>query len=343
MKKFLFLLYGIFCITSHGMDFNTLLTKPKIPVKNIEPTAYGFPGEFQINLIEHKNTLSSKPTPYGNLGLYNHIPAIGFYQSPYLFTLRLALIELDPQMIEHGMPSSLKTALMKSLAPGKSFNDILATKTLYAHIMISGDIEGKKQYNLVFHPFGYSFMGKLLFNINMPMGVFDANGIEATSQGISFGSFQAQNVNAHNGKDFAFSPNNARISVPANRSVSTFWSAAYSPNKQFITITYHIMANNLQTQTAFEKFIRGATNIADLLNTMKTTEDTLANPNDRNALEETIKTINIILKWQEYQPAPSTAPTMTKPPATIQDLSKKLGQLSIILTKLEQQLATISK
>ncbi|MDP3889003.1 MAG: hypothetical protein Q8Q25_00475 [bacterium] len=297
MKKILLCLSFIFCV-SHAMDFNTLLNKPKIGI--IDQTAYGFPSEFQLNLKENKNTLSTKITPYGNLGLYDHIPAIGFYQTPYLFAVRLALIELDQNMLEHALPTTLKQALICNLAT-TSLQSIITSKTIYSHIMISGHIPEKNTYNLVFHPFACSFIQKLLFNINMPMGVFYPNGITTTSNATSFESLSQQNVNAHNGIDLAFSPNNARIGIAANRSVSTFWSAAHSPNKQFVTITYHIMANNQPTQIAFENIIQNAANLGDLLNSMEAIKKTLANAADKNALDNAIDTIRTILKWQEHQ------------------------------------------
>ena len=327
MKKFVFLLSVVSFLSAYPMDFNTLLNKPKIPTRTIESTAYGFPEEFQINLKENKNTLSTKTTPYGNLGLYDHIPAIGFYTDPYQFAIRLALIELDPRMITQALPQTLKQALINNLAPGKSLQEILGSRTVYAHIMISSFIPDTVKYNLVFHPFAYSFMKKPAFNINIQMGVFNANGIGTTSSGIAFETLRAESVIAHNGIDFAFSPNNARIAITANRSVSTFWSAAYSPDKQFVTITYHIMTNNEKTQNAFEKFISAATNLGNLLNSMATTKDTLDNAVDNNALEDAINTIVAILKWQEQQ--------------QIVQLSTTLNQLTIQLKQLQQQLEKI--
>lgn len=325
MKKTLCILFAI-CLSSHAMDFISLLTKKKIDP--IQTSPFGYEHEFQINLKENQQKLSTGPSPYQH---FDHIPALGFYGDPYQFSLRLALIELNPHMITYALPDSLKKSLIQHIAPGKSLQEVLHGRTVYAHVMISGFIPGKNTYNIVFHPFGYSFMKppieKPYFNIYIPMGIFNPHGIAPTSHGISFEQFNPENVNAHNGASIAFSPNNARIALSPNRSISTFWSAAYSPDKNYITITYHIMVNDQKIEENFKQFIKTAANLENLLSSLEIAKNTLANPEDKNALTMAIDSITTILHWQDYQQRVK--------------LSALLTQLTLQLNQLQQQLKTV--
>ena len=64
-----------------------------------------------------------------------------------------------------------------------------------------------------------------------------------------------QNVNIHNGKGEAWSPNNARFSTIANQAYSSFWSVVVSPDAKTVLITFNVLANTDEASTALREML----------------------------------------------------------------------------------------
>ena len=315
---------SLFPVFLHSADDN-ILEKRKVPKQDIASDRTSGESEFQINLITDKAKIPNNEIYHLLIG----IPAIGIYDpADYSFRLRLALIKLSPEMIMHIMPHELQQALISALAPGKSIAQALQGKNVYAHIMITEQTGNKKTrpFNMVFHPFGYTYKKQDSFNEKIPMGVFGANGINPVSNGITFNEFKAQSVYPHNGDatTFALSPNNAQFAIKSNRSISTFWSAAYSPDKQYVTITFHILANDDETSSSLLQGLNQAYNFGDMLIGINSTKFLLEKTEDKEALENAMHTIRSIANWQETK--------------QLIDLQQQLNQLSRSLQQLNQQL-----
>ena len=322
-----FLILSLFPVFLHSANNNDLLEKRKIPEAQRAIDGTITPGEFQVNLITNQIRIPEEAI----YDLLVGIPAIGIYGAEYLFRKRLALIKLSPEMVMYAMPTELQQQLISVLAPNRSINEALHNKTIYAHIMVNGQTEEKKTgpYNMVFHPFGYAYKQQLIFSESIPMGLFGANGINQVSNGITFNEFKAQNVNPHNGATFALSPNNAQFNISPSRATATFWSAAYSPNKQYVTITYHILANTDTTENALTNIFSQSETLANVLTRMQLlTKSTNINAADRTALIHAMNTIRYIANWQETK--------------HLDDLQQELNQLSRSLQQLDAQLAAIS-
>ena len=106
-----------------------------------------------------------------------------------------------------------------------------------------------RRYNLIFHGamadwyddemrrIGFNFETGA-FERDLPMGVFNFNGIEAEGGDIAKNRLAPLNVNAHND---LYSPDNAGFIITTDRHVVTFWSVAKSVDKQRAVITFHIL------------------------------------------------------------------------------------------------------
>jgi hypothetical protein len=259
--------------------------------------------------------------------LLRGIPAIGIYGNPYNFRSRLALIKLPPLMIVNAMPEQLKQQLMSALG-GKTIDQAFSTKTIYAQIMVNGQTPDKKPgpYNMVFHPFGYAYnKPMLLFSNNVPMGIFNPDGI--SNLDIATNQFTALNVNAHDGTGLLLSPNNARFKVTPGRALSTFWSAAYSPNKRFVTITYHILANNDTMQKALVAIFQQSETLSDVLTRLKIQVEQMSGA-DRRALENAVEKIHTMVTPKEMNPLDILKIQLDELMQSLQQLSEQLSQLS---------------
>lgn len=113
----------------------------------------------------------------------------------------------------------------------------------------AGFYDKGRRYNLIFHgamadwyaaemvAAGFNFAANG-FAVNLPMGIFDFNGIDSAGGDIAKNGLSAQNVNAHN---HLYSPDNAGFIIEAGRRIVTFWSVAKSPEKNHAVVTYHIL------------------------------------------------------------------------------------------------------
>ena len=210
MKKFLFLLSAASWLSSYAMDFSMLLNKPRKFGSNI----------FQVSFLEKT---PSTPNPLYRDSWYQ-IPRFGFYSPTYPFAETLALISFEPHMISSAIPQDLQKALITSIMPGKSLQELFSTRTIYTNMVILGHLDGYETYNTVYHLFTQLYTGqKMPSGQNVPMGIFAPHGlISAASGGIALNTFKPEQVIIHNGGNLAYSPNNAKITVLPNRSISTF-------------------------------------------------------------------------------------------------------------------------
>lgn len=185
--------------------------------------------EFQMS-VKSPQQLTDKVVFPGTIGLLSGFPAIGVYTSErYFFRPRLALIELGPQHV-------------------KQVADIIGqkieAKKIDVHVVINGLLhEGKvdRVNNLVFHAWTANIEGGDRFSVNVPMGIFLANGVKAAADSpVSVNSLQAASVNPHDGTHL--SPNNARFEIIEGRRVVTFWSMAQY--KDQATVTFHVIIND---------------------------------------------------------------------------------------------------
>lgn len=255
---------------------NGLLT-PRIDPRHIK--------RDQANL-NHEFQLTFKPQPEVSASLImrsqllDTIPALGRYADPYVFLPRLALLELEPALLKNALPPSLQQALIKAVGP---FDAMINTKTVYAHAMISGFKSGDI-VNIVFHPFVYTYVQQPFYNQNILMGLFDAHGISRSpSESISIDHFSMQNVNAHNGVGYAYSPNNAQFLIIPHRLLGIVWSAAVSPDKQHIAITFHIILHCPVIEKHFSALVKQAQTYGDLLNALQETAQWMKNSTPRSA------------------------------------------------------------
>ncbi|MEX0939726.1 MAG: hypothetical protein WDZ41_00010 [Candidatus Babeliales bacterium] len=326
MKKKLSILLLLFSVEINGIDKNDLLQKPKQQIGNItwdrttHQTAEGQLYEFQVNLIPGEDRINLAQMPL--FSLLTGIPAIGIYGTPYNFRERHALIRVDPLFLIAALPATLSQALKKAFNM-QDLENILKNKTVFAQIIINGLLNNQdarnKSYNMVFHPFGYAFTKQQFFNDNIPMGIFDSNSLRTAD--IASNTFSALNVNAHTPQDI--SPNNAKIHVE-NRELSTFWSAAYSLNKQYLALTYHILVNTPQQQQALAQKTQAANNLGDLLTSFALWKDSLS-PIDALIIQDAIDTIDAILDGSEYLEQGELVKTLKKLTRELKGLHNKLN------------------
>lgn len=293
MKKKLALLALIFWVSAQAMEFDHLYA-PKI-------------GSKAFTLIPPYDRLISKSPPN-----------IGVYGPGYPMLARIGLIQLAPKMITNWLPNELRRLLPTAHVPDIIFN-------------VEIDRGAPKTYNMVFHPWAGTWQNKKLFNINVPMGLFAVNGVQpASSNSIPFNTLIPQNVHVHNeGNALAYSPNNARFTVTPNRTISTFWSAAFSPDKQHGIVTFHILANNDQAEKIIVDSLESAQTIGEFLRALERNSNTLAQQVDRQALQEAINTIEVLVGNK-----PAIIPPIVK--AEVHVLSENLRTLTTRLQALHK-------
>jgi len=194
--------------------------------------------------------------------LFSGAPVLGFYRKRfkndwYLFFSRLLLVQFDPIVYWNFLPSSVQNVL-------KNVNRCFIRGAIVIDVKIKSEDEDtvarkSRLVNLLYHSWVGEIMGKKgNFEIDIPMGIFEPNGIEPYTQekfdvpdkygkrrvdkriGISFGELGKQRVHEHG----AYSPDNARFVVSSNRNIATFWSVAVYPGHAHALVTFHILVNN---------------------------------------------------------------------------------------------------
>ena len=241
--------------------------------------ADGDASEVQISTKSPINITDKVSSPQ-KIGLIDGFPAIGVYGTPYVFRTRLALIELGPQQLVK-IPDAIAQQL--------------TNKKVDLHVVINGLLHGGKTdrvNNLVYHGWTAKLEGTDRFSVNVPMGIFMANGVKAApAESVAFDRLQGSNVNPHDPLDL--SPNNARFEIIEGRNVATFWSIAQY--KDAATVTFHVILNNQDMVDVLRVCLDHAYNNDDVTYWLGTLAKS-ANGPDKVAIEKAVATINQLLR-----------------------------------------------
>lgn len=250
-----------------------LLEKQQFANQNMRIGGYGSVGqnEFQINFEPNATSMATR-APKFVCGFAAGIPALGYYGDGYPQMSRIAYIKLPYNLLINTIPQQIVAEI----------NTCKCTK-IEGQILIHNTFE-RKPANILFHPFLGVALGKQAdFQANVPMGIFNANGVtnKGISSDISFNNFRAENVNVHDGTK-SLSPNNARFDFEKNRSIATFWSAAYI--NTYMTISLHLVFDSTK-QPVITHLITNSDTTAVLLQKLYQYAITLPVP-DARALRE---------------------------------------------------------
>ena len=159
-------------------------------------------------------------------------------------------------------------------------------------------------WNIIFHPWIIKLrqdIGESInnFSVNVPMGVFEANGI--VPQDIGNNTLQPLAVNPH---DIHYSPNNAQIMPDGNRSIYTFWTQAQYNNQNIISFIM-IINNDLLSQSIMYKMQEDPdiTYPAQFFNYLETCNKFIEQAQDQEAYKTFITKCMILFPQnQEYHP-----------------------------------------
>jgi hypothetical protein len=219
---------------------------------NPSQDSYGAPkphgkGEVQLSLINPKQITDTIQHPTGGINLYGGFPAIGVYGPSYNFRTRLLLIEL---------PS-------KSLAAAPEIvRKAVSVPNVDLHVTIHGPLQSPAAgaiNNLVFHGWTAKVEGSNRFSVNVPMGIFELQGIAPSA--IAHNSLRAEQVYPHDPADL--SPNNATFQIIGDRSVVSFWSVAQ--HKNTASVTFHVIIPNPKLISSLADGLVHALTAADVI------------------------------------------------------------------------------
>ena len=120
-----------------------------------------------------------------------------------------------------------------------------------------------------------------VFVKDLPMGIFDLNGIKSVDLAVD--SLKALNVNAHNQ---LYSPDNAGFVISPGRQIVTFWSVAKDIDKQRAVVTFHILFD-WELQNGFKGAVldlsRHSPTLGDLLTGLGGLNNLIGNSDDKDA------------------------------------------------------------
>lgn len=238
-------------------------------------------------------------------------PSIGVYGPDYPMQPTLARLQLAPEFIKNAPP------VIKELVPASA-------RDLIFNIVINP--AEQKTYNMVFHAWARNWYQNRLFDINIPMGIFLADGVQPTPNAtIKFNKLNPENVHVHqaDGDALAYSPHNAQFTVTPDRELSSFWSLAVSPDKQHAIVTFHILANTKNTQKMVEGALKSASTLQEFLQRLTTHSLSLPNQVDQKTLRDAILTIEEIV---------GNEPIITPKVAEVKEQKHTLGEELITLT-----------
>ncbi len=226
---------------------------------------------FQISLTD-------QPLDLAHSGLLFGFPLIGNYNpGGYNFRKRLALIQAHPSSLKHVIPKAVQKAIEEKIKL-EDIKDVRFSFMALGTVLDAAQDSPDNTYNLVYHPWagikhrdGFTMN---FFDDLIPMGLFEPDGIaavgnpEANDAGgpIALQRLFPRSVNWHAPEHL--SPNNARFAVARNRSFSSFWAVAITPDKTALSITYFLLANNHEAEHFLAKHLNEATSILALDNSL---------------------------------------------------------------------------
>ena len=270
----------------------------------------------------------------------NTIPLIGHYQNKktkeqgatigeyYNLKKRIAFIECSPTclILPHALLDEIGAILdIPYDIPVKEQLSqlIMRIPTIAFNIVFSSNVEEplqdsdrkpnsnilpQKTYNLVYHPWTGNYatsIGKMNDYCVYPyMGYFAASGVSNASGDefsphgpLTYNQLAQKQVHWHG----AMSPDNARIAIDKKRDISTFWAAAFSEDKKYLTVSYHLLFNTPKVQDEAEEICADAITVRDLLEKFSTMTGKLDCDEDRSALTTTLDVINTIIEHHATQ------------------------------------------
>ncbi len=293
---------------SMGAKFPTKIDWPR----SIIFDRAGFGGDYQWTFDDSKN-LNVKVYNV-TVNLFGEVPAIGYYNegNEYNFRMRKFLVAMLSEMVVALAPRGLVREITSQLSIRSNkadFSSDLQSKSInfYFHATATGVVENQKAdpidktYNMLFHGFLAPVFDVIkTFQSDVLMGVFQRDGV-TNSGSIAFDNLTKQDVHFHE----ADSPDNAKFKVDDGRKVSTFWSAAISPDagdvkqgtakhlEKRVIVTYHLLINDKDLEAKLIKIFAEKSFGALLRRTSEVAKDTTALPNekDRAALAGFVATL----------------------------------------------------
>lgn len=242
--------------------------------------------EFQVNLTPDALQLGSNTT------LLFGIPLMGHYNADYNYLKRLALISINP-IIDERFPVGDKwyrlmlanildtwpkekkiTWEMFGDSPKYSsqLTDRIKKMDVKLNFIILGTVidpkndSPDKSYNLIFHPWVglWHKKGNLMefFNEDIQVGIFDENGLRYPIADIARYGWEPINVIWH--APASISPNNARVPINTTFEFSRFASVAISDDKQYMSMSFFLLANTIKGENFLVNIIHKSNNILQL-------------------------------------------------------------------------------
>lgn len=238
-------------------------------------------------------------------------PTVAYYNEPSSSHTLYGLIQLPSDKVITTIPHSIKQQVIPFL------EEVIR---LDYTISFWGPLsEQLFKTNLRFHAWARSWAEDdlsveftpatqgIYFNVDVPMGLFEADGVTSDKDGIAFDRLSKQAINIH-GQEFTgpiyeansklfISPNNAYFLVDKHRDISSFWVVAHSPNKKYLSISYIILINSKEAKNKLESIFNDSTTLGNFINNLKNAVNKFASP-DKEALEKIAKNIQAILKGE---------------------------------------------
>lgn len=312
------------------------------------------PGEFQVSYKGQDIKLDGRSDGY----LISTVPALGFYRRsiPYLFRTRCLLLQFDPIASWDYLPPSVQRVLTSvRLGTRSSIRAVIAVheKLKYA----DGDDVAKasRLVNLLYHSWVGEVLGKERnFKINLPMGIFEFDGIESYAPpkfdiphdyakkrrhgadahfAIPFGRLGNQTVHEHN----AYSPDNARFVITAGSNIATFWSVAVYPGSTHALVAFHVLINGEdEAELICNQAIRSASTMKEILQRLYDAVLPALTGKDKETLRKAIIIIRDLIG--------GTYPAwLIEPPVSYTPKEPDISALMYSLGQLQQSLCQLHK
>ncbi|MFT4551778.1 MAG: hypothetical protein ACI9S8_000399 [Chlamydiales bacterium] len=193
------------------------------------------------------------------------IPALVHYQSTGLsYAGVIGGIRLPLQSAWSKLPNNLKASL----------GDISEYTTEVC--VVFNDVAGlrdKPHANLFYHAWQFPnwSYGDGSQRVNLAMGIFSPTNVsQAASKGISVDALSPQSVNPH---DHHLSPDNARLVIEVDSSVSSFFAVAKDDSNKNCIITQHIVLNDNTAGGSIERVTAALENSGNLFELTQTLPD----------------------------------------------------------------------
>ena len=192
--------------------------------------------QMNVNLRPNRGTtdfvdLSGQLTELGNCAALNlkQIPQIGHYASEYPILNPKCAVKFPVRQLQQ-FPEAIRKELSSYDADHLDLYFII-WKDLPRDLTLVNRNDLDKR-NLIYHPIAFpnAQQGEI-HNHDLPMGIFDAEGIEMRHSDMGYNRLAQQNVHIHpQDQAMAISPDSAKFYLPANRPWSSFFSACKLPN-----------------------------------------------------------------------------------------------------------------